>query len=419
MDYLTLFANSLFMALAMSAPYVVLGYVAAALIKEFVSRQALATHLGDQGIRPVLNAVGIGTLLPICSCGVIPLGVGVHRAGAARGTTLAFMSSSPAISPVSILMVGMMLGPLYLATYSSVAMIGSLLIGVIGNGILRNKRISSGGRGEESPPAGLVASSTTGKLENFDDIVDQAKGDHEHPHDHHQRKADSGDSRFRRAMRWAFWELGADVSVDLTIGLSVAALVLAFLPIELTEAYLGTRSVWTLLLVILIGIPVYTCSVPTIPIVWALFMRGAMPGAMLAYMIAGPATNLGELNAIRRSMGLGTASFYAVSLIVIALAGGLIANHLVFASYEYKATMIAENELQVQECCVPMIFGNRIERNNLGQIAASVPTWHYPFILVLLITVGVGFYQRAFSRFRGGDDGHVPASPRPSEEATA
>ncbi len=376
MDHLSLFFNSLFMALAMSAPYLVLGYVAAALIKEYVSRESLARHLGDNGVRPILNAVGIGALLPICSCGVIPLGVGVHRAGAARGTALSFMTSSPAISPVAVIMVGMMLGPLFLATYASVALVGSFLIGLIGNRLLRDE---------------------TRPVTDFDAIVDQVEEE-----DEHYVAAPKGGTRLGRAMHWAFWDLGAEISVDLTIGLSVAALVLAFLPIELTEAYLGTRSFWPLLLVILIGIPVYTCSVPTIPIVWALFMRGAMPGAMLAYMIAGPATNLGELNAIRRSMGSLAATFYAVSLITVALVGGLIANHIVFASYEYKSTMIAENELEVQECCVPMIFGNRIERNNLGRIAASVPKWHYPFIVVLLITIGIGFQQRAAQRLKFG-----------------
>lgn len=391
MDQVSLFFNSLFMALAMAAPYLVLGYVAAALIKEYVSRASLAKHLGDKGARPVLNAVGIGALLPICSCGVIPLGVGVHRAGAARGTALSFMTSSPAISPVSVLMVGMMLGLRFMATYICVALVGSFLIGLIGNRLLR----------DETQP-----------VEDFDAIVEKV----EHEDEHHQA-ATQGRSRFGRAMHWAFWDLGSEISVDLTIGLSVAALVLAFLPIELTEAYLGTRSVWTLLLVILIGIPVYTCSVPTIPIVWALFMRGAMPGAMLAYMIAGPATNLGELNAIRRSMGLTAATFYAVSLLSLALVGGLVANHIVFASYEYKATMIAENELEVQQCCVPMIFGNRVERNNLGRIAASVPTWHYPFIVILLITISVGFYQRMLQRREGGGDDRESGKTSLSEEA--
>ncbi|MEM6692533.1 MAG: permease [Planctomycetota bacterium] len=392
MEHLSLFFNSLFMALAMSAPYLVLGYVAAALIKEFVSRESLALHLGDRGIRPVLNAVGIGSLLPICSCGVVPLGVGIHRAGAARGTALSFMTSSPAISPVSVIMVGMMLGPTYMATYLCMALVGAILIGLIGNRLLRD---------ETSP------------VEDFDSIVDQVEDD-----DDHVGATKKEGSRFRQAMRWAFWDLGAETSVDLMIGLSVAALILAFLPIELTEAYLGTRSFWTLLLVIVVGLPVYTCSVPTIPIAWAFLMRGAMPGAMMAYMIAGPATNLGELNAIRRSMGNAAAGFYFVGLLIVALIGGLVTNHIVFASYEYKAKLIAQNELEVQECCVPMIFGNRIERNNLGRIAASVPTWHYPFIAVLLPTIGVGLYQRFLPRDNGDRRDQAEGDGSVTEEVT-
>ena len=49
MDHLSLFFNSLFMALAMSAPYLVLGYVAAALIKEYVSRESTGNTLGRSG----------------------------------------------------------------------------------------------------------------------------------------------------------------------------------------------------------------------------------------------------------------------------------------------------------------------------------------------------------------------------------
>ncbi len=65
MEHLSLFLNSLIMAMAMSAPYLILGYVAAALIKEYISRESLAKHLGDEGIRPIMNAVGIGALLSI------------------------------------------------------------------------------------------------------------------------------------------------------------------------------------------------------------------------------------------------------------------------------------------------------------------------------------------------------------------
>lgn len=53
------------------------------------------------------------------------------------------------------------------------------------------------------------------------------------------------------------------------------------------------------------------------------------PGVAVAFMIAGPATNLGELLALRRGLGRGAAAFYAVALICLAFAGGIVADRLV------------------------------------------------------------------------------------------
>lgn len=86
---------ALLVALAQAAPYVVLGYLIAALVREFVSVEALTAGFGRDGLGPVARAVSVGALLPICSCGVIPLGVGLVRGGAAVGTTLAFMFAAP------------------------------------------------------------------------------------------------------------------------------------------------------------------------------------------------------------------------------------------------------------------------------------------------------------------------------------
>ncbi|MEM1224167.1 MAG: hypothetical protein AAGJ40_00630 [Planctomycetota bacterium] len=93
MQHVWFFSNSLFTVLAVSATYVVLGYVAADLVQEFV------------------------------------LGVGVHRAGVDPGTALSLVAFSPFVSSVSSVMVG----PLHLATCISVEIVGPILIGLIEN----------------------------------------------------------------------------------------------------------------------------------------------------------------------------------------------------------------------------------------------------------------------------------------------
>ena len=43
---------------------------------------------------------------------------------------------------------------------------------------------------------------------------------------------------------------------------------------------------------ILLGIPVYACSIPSIPVIQGLLLLGATPGAAVAYMIAVKRTSL-------------------------------------------------------------------------------------------------------------------------------
>lgn len=103
------FGAALAAVLAQSAPYVVLGYLVAALLHEFVAVEALTRGFG-RSPWGVLRAVGVGLLLPVCSCGVVPLAVGLRRGGAALGTVLAFLVAAPATSPVAILVAWSALG---------------------------------------------------------------------------------------------------------------------------------------------------------------------------------------------------------------------------------------------------------------------------------------------------------------------
>ncbi len=42
--------------------------------------------------------------LPICSCGVIPLGISMYYSGAYLGPVLAFMTSTPIINPIAVVL---------------------------------------------------------------------------------------------------------------------------------------------------------------------------------------------------------------------------------------------------------------------------------------------------------------------------
>src|SRR5690554_6298788 len=78
-----------------SAPYVLLGFFVAGLLKAFVSDSFMVRHLGGRSLGSVVKAAFIGVPLPLCSCGVLPTALGLRRQGASKGATTAFMISTP------------------------------------------------------------------------------------------------------------------------------------------------------------------------------------------------------------------------------------------------------------------------------------------------------------------------------------
>lgn len=352
--------NTLLNILLESAPYIVLGFIIAGILRYYVPQNILQKHLGENSSGALFKSVGIGSILPLCSCGTIPLGVGLFRSGASIGNMLAFMTATPVLSPVLIALALSMLGIKLTMTLVLSAVIGALLIGFTGNRILKRND----------------------KQNKSADCRKEFISE--------QKTAQASGNKLSQTLRWSFFELGADVSVDIVIGLSIATLLLTFLPMEWISTWLGQQDVFTLLYVILLGIPVYACSIPSVPVVQGLLLLGATPGAAIAYMIAGPATNLGELNAIRKSMGLKSAVFYGLSLIVLALLAGLITDQIIFPDYQYHAFRV-QGELVVSQCCVPLIFGEGI--GAVGT-APQIPLWHWPFGMVLFATILYGVFVK-------------------------
>ncbi|MBT7563572.1 MAG: permease, partial [Porticoccaceae bacterium] len=65
-----------------SAPWLLMGFSVAGLMKAFVPNQVLAKHLGEPGLLATIKAALLGAPLPLCSCGVIPAALGLRRSGA-------------------------------------------------------------------------------------------------------------------------------------------------------------------------------------------------------------------------------------------------------------------------------------------------------------------------------------------------
>ena len=58
---------------AESAPWLLLGFGVAGLVKALVPEDLLASQLGRPGIKSTVKAALIGAPLPLCSCGFVSL----------------------------------------------------------------------------------------------------------------------------------------------------------------------------------------------------------------------------------------------------------------------------------------------------------------------------------------------------------
>ena len=90
------------------APWLLIGAAISGLLHVVLPRDLVRRQLS--GPSGVVKAVLLGVPLPLCSCGVIPTGLGLKKDGADDGSAIAFMVSTPQTGVDSILVAASFLG---------------------------------------------------------------------------------------------------------------------------------------------------------------------------------------------------------------------------------------------------------------------------------------------------------------------
>ncbi|MGF1578577.1 MAG: permease [Gemmataceae bacterium] len=90
-------------AAILASPTIVCGFLVAGILRRMLSPQATCNLFGGGGWSGLPRAWAIGTLLPVCSFGVIPVARELRRAGVPSGTVLTFALTAPLLNPLSIL----------------------------------------------------------------------------------------------------------------------------------------------------------------------------------------------------------------------------------------------------------------------------------------------------------------------------
>lgn len=298
---------------ARMAPFLLLGFLVAGWLSVFIDPAWLQRHLGGRGFAPVAKAALLGVPLPLCSCGVLPVGASLRQHGASRAATTAFLLSTPQTGVDSILVTWTMLGPFF-AIFRPVAALLTGLLGGVAVQVLAKEppapaTTRNSGAGGTAGPNGIAAPAS----------CSAAAAGAERPRGFGAKVA--------AAAAYGLVTLPRDIGRALLVGLILAGLLGALVPPDYLQGYLG-RGLPAILVMVAIGIPLYVCATGSVPLAASFIAMGVTPGAALAFLIAGPATNIAAVATLTRVLGRRVTVIFLATVAVSAVGGGMLLDWL-------------------------------------------------------------------------------------------
>ena len=118
-----------------------------------------------------------------------------------------------------------------------------------------------------------------------------------------------------------------DLALWLLIGFLLSGIVAALVPAGFLIDTVPS-GVLGMLLMVLVGTPLYICATSSTPIAAALVAKGLAPGAALVFLLVGPATNATTLLVVARMMGRRAMALYLAGIVVSALFAGFFVDWL-------------------------------------------------------------------------------------------
>ena len=286
-----------------SAGYCLFGIFMAGLLRAFMSDDFVLKHLGKNDTVSVIKASLIGVPMPLCSCGVMPVAMGLRKQGAGKGPTTAFLISTPESGVDSIAVTWALLDPIMTVVRPLAAFITATVAGILVNFIPEDKEMAPA-----PEPSCFCCSGET-------------EGAHDGTHKHSLLQ------RMRSGLAFAFGGLLADMGPSLLFGILIAGMISALVPPGFIEQNLGS-GMRPMLIMLVVGIPLYVCATASTPIVAALALKGLSPGAALVFLLAGPATNMATIAVVAKILGKRIAAVYVAVIASVALLLGMAVNLL-------------------------------------------------------------------------------------------
>ncbi len=305
LNFLTNLAGSIWAMLIDSAFLLCLGLVLAGAIHLFLNRERLDKMLRGGRRMAVFKAALFGVPLPLCSCSVLPVADQLRKSGVGPGPTTAFLISTPETGVDSILLTYAMMDPLMTVARPVTAFATALTAGLLVSG-------------EQSSIPVTASSGKTSCECGSCDCANEIK----------VQKPGVG-RRIKELLNYAVFDLLDDLAPYLFIGYLLAGLVavvlggqLGSVPEYLKVGWLGYVGA------IIVGLPLYVCATSSTPLAAVLWGAGFSPGAVLVFLMVGPATNVASLTVVTKILKRRAVAVYLGTIVAVAVIFGIIVDSL-------------------------------------------------------------------------------------------
>ena len=300
-----------------ASPYLLLGFFLSAVIRIWVPSELKSPNFKKKGLGSVFRAALYGLLLPIASGKALAKAMQLRRNGASRGGTISFLTSTSQSGIDSFSLVSALISIPFAVIRVVVSFITALFVGF------------------------LVTT-----------FPDEKNHTSHHHHRHSHRKASFFSKMYeaemskesqnaflhavKNAFYYAFVRMPKHVGGWFVIGLFVAAFVFVCVPDDTFEFFLND-TVFTIFFVLILVPLVHVCATGSVPIAYALMLKGITPGAILVLLMAGVATNVSPIKILRGTFGWRVSIFYVVGVTFCSILFGIMIDtrlpHSLFTVY--------------------------------------------------------------------------------------
>jgi uncharacterized membrane protein YraQ (UPF0718 family) len=262
-----------------TAPAVLLGFAIAGWLKVVEPPELLRRLAGRGRVRAAAAGAVMGIPLPLCSCSALPVYEGMLARGVPRAAALSFLIGGPEIGVGTLAVSTGILGGPATALRVGVATLAAFLVGLVLGGPSSEPSGASQPASPSAPP----------------------------------------DRSWRRAAQYAFGELADHTVPWILLGILLASVLEPYLE---PQALAGVPDALAVPLLALIGLPVFVCASGSTPLAAVLLHKGVSMGAVLAFLITGPATNITTFGVLSRRHGARFAFLFGAVVAAVAITAG-------------------------------------------------------------------------------------------------